>query len=429
MTAVDATVRDPDARQLDARDGLAAFRGRFRLPPGPDGGPAAYLCGNSLGPLPVDAQARVREVLEDWAELAVLGHHRGPRPWMPYHERFAPSLGRLVGAAPDEVVLMNTLTVNLHLMLVSFYRPTRERHRILAERPAFPSDRYALVSQLRFHGHDPAEALVEVAARPGEELLRTEDLVAAIEREGPRLALVLLPGVQYLTGQVLDVPAITAAARRTGAAVGWDLAHAVGNVPLALHDWDVDFAVWCTYKYLCGGPGAIAGAFVHARHAHDPDRPRFAGWWGHDKATRFQMGPDFRPIPGAEGWQLSNGPVLSMAPLLASLELFDAAGMARLREKSLALTAYARALLEARLHGRVAVVTPADDAGRGCQLSLRVVAGREAGRRAFEALTAAGVIGDWREPDVIRVAPHPLYNTFAEVERCVATLAGALAAR
>jgi len=414
------------ALALDAADPLAAFRTRFRLPAGPDGRPAIYLCGNSLGPQPAAAAATLREVLEAWATLAVRGHHDGAQPFVTYHERFAAPCARLLGAEPAEVVVMNTLTVNLHLMLVSFYRPAGGRHRILAECGAFPSDRYALVSQLRYHGYTPEQALIEVGPRAGEELLREEDIVAAIERAGPSLALVLLPGVQYLTGQVLDIAAITASARRVGAAVGWDLAHSVGNVPLALHDSNADFAVWCNYKYLCGGPGALGGVFVHARHARSASLPRFAGWWGHDAATRFEMGPDFVPMPGAEGWQLSNPPVLAMAPLAAALELFDAAGMPRLRAKSLALGAHARAVLERSLAGRVRIVTPREPRAHGCQLSLCLTAGRDAGRRAFERLLAEGVICDWREPDVIRVAPAPLYNGYAEVERFVARLAAAL---
>jgi kynureninase len=416
------------ARALDAADPLAGFRDRFRLPVGPDGQPSIYLFGNSLGPLPVDAGARVHEVLDDWATLAVRGHHDGSRPWLRHHEQFAAPLARLLGAEPGEVVAMNTLTVNLHLMLVSFYRPTRERHRVLIESPSFPSDRYALVSQLRFHGFTPAQALIEIGPRPGEELLRTEDLLAAIDREAAALALVLLPGVQYLTGQVLDVEAITAAARRHGAVVGWDLAHAIGNVPLAMHDSGADFAVWCNYKYLCGGPGAVGGAYVHARHARAFELPRFAGWWGHDVATRFDMGPEFAAMPGAEGWQLSNPPVLALAPLAAALAAFDAAGMQRLRTKSLALTARARALIAALCADSVRILTPAADRERGCQLSLQLAAGTRIGRRVFARLMAAGVIGDWREPDVIRIAPAPLYNTHAEVERAVQRLAAALAA-
>jgi kynureninase len=416
-----------EALALDAADALAGFRARFRLPLGPDGRPAIYLCGNSLGPLPVEAEARIEELLGRWATLAVRGHHAGPEPWMTYHEQFAGPLARLVGASPAEVVAMNTLTVNLHLMLVSFYRPTPGRHRILIERSAFPSDRYAVVSQLAFHGHTAAQSLIEVGPRAGEDLLRDEDIIATIEREGPALALVLLPAVQYLTGQVLDVGAISRTARRQGARVGWDLAHAVGNVPLALHDSDADFAVWCNYKYLCGGPGAVGAAFVHERHGFAPELPRFAGWWGHDAATRFAMGPDFLPAHGADGWQLSNPPVLALAPLAAALRLFDEAGLPRLRTKSLALTGRARELLERRCAGQLTIVTPRASAQHGAQLSLRLSGGAARGRRVFAALAAAGVIGDWREPDIIRLAPAPLYNSFAEVDLAVARLAAELA--
>ena len=418
-----------EAVALDAADELAPFRSRFRLPRAPDGGPAIYLCGNSLGPLPVDAERRMHEIIETWAILAVRGHHDGPEPWMTYHEQFAAPLARVVGALPGEVVAMNTLTVNLHLLMVSFYRPTTARHRVLMERSAFPSDRYAIVSQLAHHGRSAAESLIEVGPRDGEDLLRTADLIEAIDRAGSSLALVLLPGVQYLTGQVLDIPAITAAARRHGAMVGWDLAHSAGNVPVALHDSGADFAVWCNYKYLCGGPGAIAGAFVHERHARNPSLVRFAGWWGHDAATRFQMGPDFVPMAGAEGWQLSNPPVLALAPLAASLAAFDAAGMGRLRAKSLQLSGFARRRIEARCAGQVTVVTPAAEAERGCQLSLRLAGGPGHGRRVFAELMRQGVIGDWREPDVVRIAPAPLYTSFAEVERAVEVLAAAVAAR
>lgn len=413
--------------RLDADDPLASLRERFELPVRPDGGPATYLCGNSLGPLPRAARERVAQTLEDWSRLAVRGHHVGPRPWMHYHEAFAAPLARIVGAAPEDVVLMNLLTVNLHLMMVSFYRPTPARMMILIEEGAFPSDRYAVDSQLRFHGLVPEQARLTVGPRPGEDLLRTEDIVAAIEAHADRLALVLLPGVQYRTGQVLDIARITAAARRAGAMIGWDLAHSVGNVPLSLADWGPDFAVWCNYKYLCGGPGAVAGAYVHERHRHAEHLPRFAGWWGHEASTRFEMGPDFRPTPGAQGWQLSNGPVLAMAPLAAALELYEQAGLARLRAKSLALTAYAFERLDATLAGEVAVIGPREDAARGCQLSLRIAGGATRARRAFDLLMERGIIGDWREPDVVRVAPHPLFNTFADVDACVDELARVLA--
>ena len=414
------------AAALDAADPLASFRARFEVPVDASGRPLTYLCGNSLGPLPHDARRRVNEVLDDWSTRAVLGHHDGPRPWLPYHEAFAAPLARLVGADPRDVVLMNLLTVNLHLMMVSFYRPTAARPAILIERGAFPSDHYAAASQLRFHGYDPDEALLTVGPRDGEDLLRTEDLIDAIEAHAQRLALVLLPGVQYRTGEVLDIARITAAARKHSIVIGWDLAHAVGNVPLALADWGPDFAVWCSYKYLCGGPGAVAGAYVSERHRVAPGLPRFAGWWGHDKATRFAMGPDFQPLPGAEGWQLSNPPVLAMAPLAASLALYDEAGPERLRAKSLSLTGFALGLLDARLGAAVECITPRADARRGCQLSLRIRGGAARARRAFAALTARGVIGDWREPDVIRIAPHPLYNSHSDVATCVSELAQVL---
>jgi kynureninase len=414
-----------DARALDAADPLAGFRRQFRLPLAPDGTTAVYLCGNSLGPMPVLAAERIEAVLGLWARLAVHGHFSGPEPWLSYHEQFAAPFARLVGAAPGEVVAMNTLTVNLHLMLASFYRPSAERHRILIEKSAFPSDRYAVVSQLQLHGRDAADSLIEVGPRAGEDVLRTDDLLAAIDRAGSSLALVMLPGVQYLSGQALDIAAITRAGRNHGARVGWDLAHAIGNTPLALHDSGADFAVWCTYKYLCGGPGAVAGVFVHERHANDPALPRLAGWWGHDAGTRFAMGPEFTPMRGAEGWQLSNPPVLALAPLAASLALFDAAGPEPLRRKSLALTARLRALVERDGTGRVAVITPRADAEHGAQLSLRLVGGAATGRDVFGTLTAAGIIGDWREPDVIRLAPAPLYNTFADVDRAAACLRAA----
>lgn len=366
--------------------------------------------------------------LADWRRLAVLGHHAARRAWIPYHELAAPGLASLVGADPQEVVAMNSLTVNLHLMMVSFFRPRGERRRVLIERSAFPSDRYAVVSQLEFHGLDAAHDLVEIGPRPGETALRTEDVAAAIGREGARLALVLLPGVQYLSGQVLELEPLIAAARAAGAAVGIDLAHAIGNVPLSLHDWGADFAVWCSYKYLNAGPGAVGGCFVHERHARRTELPRFAGWWGHDKASRFVMGADFVALPGAEGWQISNPPVLATAPLLASLAVFERAGIDRLRRKSLALTGYLRRLLEARLAGAVTIATPASDAGHGNQLSLKLLLPRDAARRCHERLAAHGVIGDWREPDTLRLAAAPLYNSFADVAAAVEALAQACAA-
>ena len=320
---------------------------------------------------------------------------------------------------------MNSLTVNLHLMMVSFFRPGGERNRLLIEKSAFPSDRYAVVSQLNFHGLTEAQHLIEVEPRPGERGLRTEDVIRRIEQEGNKLAMVLLPSVQYLTGQTLDLQLLTAAARRAGAAVGLDLAHGIGNIPLSLHDWNVDFAVWCSYKYLNAGPGAIGGCFVHERHARS-DLPRFTGWWGHDQETRFEMGPQFVPIAGAQGWQISNPPVLSTAPLLASLDIFQRAGMLRIREKSIALTGFLRQLIETRLAGLVDIITPSATAQRGCQLSLRIARPAAAAKRCHDLLSAAGVIGDWREPDVLRLAPIPLYNSYSDVLAAVEALSHAV---
>jgi kynureninase len=318
--------------------------------------------------------------------------------------------------------------VNLHLMLVSFFRPCTPRNRVLVEKSAFPSDRYAIVSQLKFHGLNAAEHLIEIEPRAGERNLRTEDLLDIIEREGERLALVLLPGVQYLTGQSLDLAPLIAAARRAGAAVGLDLAHAIGNTLPRLHDWNADFAVWCSYKYLNAGPGAVAGCFIHERHARNSQLPRFAGWWGHRKATRFDMGPEFHPIEGAEGWQVSNPPILSAAPLLASLQMFERAGLQRLRDKSLALTGFMQRLLEGLLPGEVEIITPSGAEERGCQLSLRLVQPAPAAKRCHQRLTAAGIIGDWREPDVLRLAPVPLYNSFSDVFTAVDALVRAVRA-
>ncbi len=410
------------AARRDREDELADFRRRFHIPPGPDRGPSVYLCGNSLGLQPRNTESVVDALLKDWRSYGVEGHVLGRRPWMTYHEQFAKPLAILSGAKPSEVVCMNTLTVNLHLMMVSFYRPSPERFRILIEKPAFPSDRYAVESQVRFHGLDPADALIEIGPREGASTIHRDDILEILEERGDSIALVMLPGVQYYSGQRFDMGTITAAARAKGCRVGWDLAHAIGNVPLSLHDWGADFAVWCSYKYLNGGPGAVAGCFVHERHASEPGLPRFAGWWGHDKATRFQMGPEFRPSPGAEGWQVSNPPIFSMAPLIPSLEIFLAAGVDRLLQKSRQLTGWLAELLEAHLANRIEILTPRDHEQRGCQLSLRMKPGHHSGRVVFERLTAAGVIVDWREPDVIRVAPVPLYNSFDDVRRFVVRL-------
>ena len=401
------------ARAIDRADPLAGMRARFFVPPAPDGSESLYFCGNSLGLQPRAVRDLIQEELDDWARLGVYGHTRARRPWMPYHENFTELAAGLVGAKPVEVVQMNTLTVNLHLMMVSFYRPTPERPAILIEKPAFPSDRHAAESQVRFHGFDPERDLIEIGPREGEASIRDEDLLELIRREGHRINLVLLPGVQYYSGQVFDMATITEAAHAEGCRVGFDLAHAAGNIPLELHDWGVDFAAWCSYKYLNAGPGAVAGCFVHERHAEDESLPRFAGWWGHDKNTRFQMGPEFHPMAGAEGWQLSNPPILSMTPLLASLRIFDEVGMASLRSKSLRLSATLLHWLDERLGDAVEVITPRAEKARGCQLSLRLRQGD--GRRIFQALEQRGVVADWREPDVIRIAPVPLYNRFEDL--------------
>jgi kynureninase len=405
---------DPShAAALDAADPLAGFRDRFHIPRHRDG-EQLYFCGNSLGLQPRAVRPALLEELDAWAGLGVEGHFLGRHPWMPYHAFVRDSLAACVGAEPSEVVAMNTLSVNLHLMMVSFYRPTAERHAILIEAGAFPSDRYAVESQIRFHGFDPASSLIEVEPDEAGGTVSMAALERALAGQGARVALVLWPGVQYRSGQAFDLREVTRLGHAQGCIVGFDLAHAAGNLELALHDSGADFAAWCSYKYLNSGPGAVAGCFVHARHAIT-DRPRFAGWWGHDQATRFRMGPDFQPTPGADGWQLSNPPILALAPLRVSLELFAEAGMAALRRKSLSLTGYLESLIRERLFRVLEIVTPAEPARRGCQLSLRVVGGRERGRALFEALASQGIIGDWREPDVIRVSPAPLYNSHADV--------------
>ena len=414
------------ALALDAADPLASFAAQFHHPFDGAGRRLVYLCGHSLGLQPRSAAQYVDEELKDWQRLGVLGHHAAARPWIRYHEQAAPPLAALVGADESEVVAMNSLTVNLHLMMVSFFRPSLERNRVLIEKSAFPSDRYAVVSQLAFHGLNAAEHLIEIEPRPGERTLRTEDVIHRIGQEGAALALVLLPGVQYLTGQSLDLSPMIDAARRAGAVVGLDLAHGIGNTLLSLHEWNVDFAVWCSYKYLNAGPGAIGGCFVHERHARGIDLPRFAGWWGHDPAVRFQMGSEFHAIPGAQGWQVSNPPVLSAAPLLASLEIFQRAGIRRLREKSIALTAYLQRLIEGLPPGLVDIVTPGAASERGCQLSLRIARSPAAARRCHDLLTAAGVLADWREPDVLRLAPVPLYNSYSDVFTAIDALSLAL---
>jgi kynureninase len=408
------------AVELDSHDPLRGYRSRFYMPKHSDGTEKIYFCGNSLGLQPKSVRAYIGQELKDWETLGVDGHFRAKNPWMPYHELLTTQTARLVGAKPPEVVVMNTLTVNLHFMMVSFYRPTSSRHKIVIELNAFPSDQYAVKSQVLFHGFDPGRSLVELAPRAGEVVLRTEDIEEFLEREGESVALILLGGVNYYSGQAFDMERITRAGHQQGCIVGFDLAHAVGNIILNLHDWDVDFAVWCSYKYLNAGPGSLAGCFVHERHGNDASLPRFAGWWGQNKKTRFLMGSDFDAIPGAEGWQLSNPPILSLAAIRASMEIFDDVGMLRLRQKSEMLTGYLEYLLGQRLSGCVQVITPKNVAERGCQLSL-VIPGN--GQSIFTSLTERGVVCDWREPDVIRVAPVPLYNSFQDVYRFVEILA------
>lgn len=400
------------AQARDAADPLRAFRDEFMIPPHA-GHDSIYFCGNSLGLQPRAVREAVNAELDYWGELGVEGHFKGRLPWMDYHEFVRDDLAAVVGALPAEVVAMNTLGVNLHLMMVSFYRPTAERPAILIEAGAFPTDRYAVESQVRFHGFDPGSALIELEADEPNGIVSMAAIERALAEHGSRIALVMLPGVQYRTGQALDLKAITAIAHQHGCMVGFDLAHAVGNLPLQLHDSGADFAIWCSYKYLNSGPGAVGGAFVHERHA-TAVLPRFAGWWGHDKSTRFQMGPTFQATAGADGWQLSNPPILALAPLRVSLEIFRRAGMRGLREKSLQLTGYLEWLVQTRLADVLQVITPAEADRRGSQLSIRVIEGRARGRALFEHLMAHGIVGDWREPDVIRISPAPLYNRFAD---------------
>lgn len=413
------------ARQMDQEDPLRSFRQEYHFPPFKDRG-TLYFCGNSLGLQPKGAQEAVEQELARWRELGVEGHFEGALPWTEFHKSLAAASAHVVGAQESEVIVMNTLTVNLHLMMVSFYRPMGGRYKIIMEAGAFPSDQYAVESQVRWHGYAPEDAIVEVAPRPGEELLHTEDILAAIETHGASTALVLFGGVNYYTGQVYDMAAITQAGHRAGALVGFDLAHAAGNIPLQMHDWDVDFAVWCTYKYMNSGPGALSGTYVHERHGNDPATPRFAGWWGHDEERRFLMEKGFVPIPGAAGWQLSNAPILSFAPMRISHGHFLKAGMPAIREKSLKLTGYLEFLIDQmREAGQdYHIITPRDPMQRGAQLSL--LTGPE-GKALFNYLSDNGVICDWREHNlptqdphqpkagVIRLAPAPLYNSFEDV--------------
>lgn len=416
------------AKDLDAADPLPARRAEFHIPPY-DGltGEAAYFAGNSLGLQPRGLRGRLGEFLDDWARLGVEGHLEAERPWYSYHERLRGPAARLVGALPEEVVVMNSLTVNLHLMMVSFYRPTPRRHAILIEDSAFPSDSYAVRSQAAFHGYDPDEAVIRLKPRPGEDVLRTEDVVRFLGEDGDRIALVLLGAVNYYTGEFFDMEAITKAGHEAGAVVGWDLAHAAGNVVLRLHDTGADWAAWCSYKYLNSGPGSLAGAFVHSGHLTGHSVPRFAGWWSTDPSTRFEMAPSVRYVNSADSWQLSNPPILSMAAVLYSLEMFDQTGMPALRAKSLRLTAYLESLLDEVSAARpcVRVITPRDPERRGAQLSVRI-GDRDVGPLTSRLRESFGVHADARRPDVLRFAPAPMYNTFHDCWRAASALTAVL---
>jgi kynureninase len=410
------------ARQMDHDDPLSRFRDAFHISRRPDGSPAVYFCGHSLGLQPKGVRALIDEELEDWARLGVEAHFKDRTPWYSYHELLREPAARLVGARPGEVVIMNSLTINLHLMMVAFYHPAGGRSRVLMDEPVFPSDRYAVASHLRHRGVNPKEGLLTLQPRSGEYHIRMEDVEEVLERRGREIGLVLWSGVNFFTGQLFPLDRLTSVAHRHGCIVGLDLAHAAGNVELQLHDWQVDFAVWCSYKYLNSGPGAVAGCFVHEKHGRNPELPRFAGWWGNDPATRFRMHlqPDFIPFPGAEGWQVSNPPIFSMVPLRSALALFDEATMPALRRRSQRLTGYLDYLLRRLPPGNCEVITPGDLEQRGCQLSLLV---RERPHELLKALEAEGVVCDFREPNVVRVAPVPLYNTFHEVWRFAQVLA------
>jgi kynureninase len=434
MRALAASAQDALAR--DAADPLPTRRAEFCVPPfdfeqggehgGQQGGEAAYFAGNSLGLAPRALRSRLGGLLDDWARLGVEGHTTSARPWLSYHELLRDPAARLVGALPSEVVVMNSLTVNLHLLMVSFYRPTPARHRIVIEDAAFPSDSYAVRSQAAFHGYDPDEAVIRLSPRPGEAVLRTEDITAFLAAEGDTVALVLLGAVNYYTGELLDMQAVTAAAHAAGAMVGWDLAHAAGNVPLRMHDIGADWAAWCSYKYLNSGPGSLSGVFVHERHLADRSLPKFAGWWSTQEAARFEMAPVVTPVDTADSWQVSNPPILSMAAVLLSLEMFDETGMTALRAKSRRLTGYLEELLDEGLAGLPAsIITPRDPARRGAQLSVRVD-GRDVGPLTELLRTRFGVYADARRPDVIRLAPTPMYNTFHDCWRAAQALTSVL---
>ncbi len=400
------------AIDMDRQDPLQLYRSKFHFPTQDNGEPYLYFCGNSLGLQPITVQHSINQELEDWRKYGVEGHIHARNPWLPYHEFLTDSMAKIVGGKAHEVVVMNTLSVNLHLMMVSFYRPTKTRYKILIEHDAFPSDKYAVASQVKFHGFDPSIAIIELKAREGEYTIRKEDIEMAIHTSGHEIALVMIGNTNYYTGQLFDMKAITDIAHMHGCMVGFDCAHGAGNVPLNLHESGADFAVWCSYKYLNSGPGSVGGCFVHERHASDRAIPRFEGWWGHNKATRFGMRDAFDPIYGAEAWQLSNPPILSLAAIKASLDIFESAGMANLITKSKSLTAYLEFLIHAMDNENIHIITPADPDQRGAQLSIRVA---KADKSVYDKLISQGVIADWREPDVIRVAPTALYNSYVDV--------------
>lgn len=405
------------AEQLDKNDLLKDFRNQFYIPL-INGKESVYFTGNSLGLQPKTTQDYVLNELEDWASFGVEGHFHARKPWMPYHEIFADQVAKIVGALPEEVVVMNQLTVNLHLLMVTFYRPVQQRYKIICEAKAFPSDQYAMESQVRFHGYDPATAIIEVAPREGEHTIRTEDIISTIQQHGNETSLVLFGGVNYYSGQVFDMAAIAKAAHEAGAYCGFDLAHAAGNIALQLHDWNADFACWCSYKYLNSGPGGVSGVFIHQKHITNKELPRFAGWWGYTKSTRFKMEKGFEPIPTAEGWQLSNAPILSMAAHKASLDIFEKAGMENLVAKGQLLSDYLLFIID-ELNNNAAeklieIITPRAAHEKGCQVSMLML---KKGKEVFDELLKQGVIADWREPNVIRVAPVPLYNSFEDIFR------------
>src|SRR5690554_1570500 len=400
------------AQSQDLIDPLASFRSKFHIPKDKTGKDLIYFCGNSLGLQPKITSEYIGEVLADWANLGVEGHTEAKHPWLPYHEFLTENMARIVGANPSEVVVMNTLTTNLHLMMVSFYRPTKTKFKIVVESDAFPSDKYAVESQLKFHGIDPKEGLIQWTSRNGEDLCRFEDLETIMKEQGEEIALLMIGSTNYYTGQSFPLKKIAKLGHKYGCMVGFDLAHGAGNIQPNLHDSGADFAVWCSYKYLNSGPGSLGGCFVHERHANNNEINRFAGWWGHNKKTRFNMRKDFDALPGAEGWQLSNPPILSMAAIRASLDTFAEAGFENLLKKSEKLTGYLEFLLDEMQNDAIRVITPRNAEERGCQLSIQV---KNADKSLHTKLTQAGVVSDWREPDVIRIAPTPLYNSFEDV--------------